>query len=51
VVIVPILKGDKASPDNDGVVAFMNMVLDQLRNHDIRVHVDDRPNMRPVRWW
>lgn len=49
VVVVPILKGDKEAPENDPIIAFMNLVVDDLRGSDIRVHIDDRPKMRPVR--
>ena len=46
---MPILKGDNNSPENDPIVALMNLVVDALRAAQIRVHIDDRPKMRPVR--
>jgi prolyl-tRNA synthetase len=49
VVVVPILKGDKATAENDAITAFVNTVVSALRTQNVRVHIDDRPNMRPVR--
>lgn len=46
---MPILKGEKDVEDNNAVISFLNLVLDQLSNRGIRVHVDDRPQLRPVR--
>ena len=49
VVVVPILKGDKATAENDAITAFVNTVVSALRTQGVRVHIDDRPNLRPVR--
>ncbi len=47
VVVVPILKGEKDAAENDATNAFVNTVVSSLRTQGVRVHVDDRPNMRP----
>lgn len=46
VVVVPIVKGG-GSEEDDRTTAFVNTVASALRTQGIRVHVDDRPNMRP----
>lgn len=46
VVVVPILKG-AGSEEDDRTTAFMNTVASALRTQNVRVHVDNRANMRP----
>ena len=46
VVIVPIFYQDK---DNEGLRKRCNQIMDQLKKHDIRVHLDDREGYTPFK--